>query len=513
MATVSPWQTIRLSEFSPVDLDLAVDVAIVGGGMTGVTIACLLKTAGLTVAVIEKDRCGQKNTSSTTAHLTFVTDLRLSQLVQTFGKDHAQAVWDSQVAAFWQIEELVKSRNIACNYSMAPGYLCASLERPDPEAEGDDLRREADLSNELGFPARFLPVAPVVGRPAICFPGQALFHPFRYLAGLLQAVPGDGSHVFESSEVNHIDSQGDKKTVALAVNGHTVTCAQVVIATDVPIQGKSGVLGATLLQTRLASYTSYVVGARAPAGTAAASLFWDTGSPYNYLRVENQADCDCLVFGGCDHKTGQEATPAEAFDRLEQRLHAIAPGAVIDHRWSGQVTESQDGLPLIGETSPRQFIATGFSGNGITFGTLAAMMIRDQLTGQKNPWSRLYSPGRTQVQGGLYNYLTENLHYPYYMIRDRIVKGEQADPASLQRGEGKVLVHNGKRVAASRDAGGRLHVLSAVCTHMGCIVKWNDAEKSWDCPCHGARFDCTGKVLAGPAESPLPPVEVDPDVD
>ncbi len=412
------------------------------------------------------------------------------------------------MAAFWQIEELVKSLEIACDYAMVPGYLCASLERDDPDVEADDLRREAELSSELGFPARFVPVAPVLGRPAICFPGQAIFHPFKYLAGLLNAVHGGGSHIFEGSEVTNVEAGGEGEPVSLSANGHTITCNQVVIATDVPLQGKSGLLGATLLQTKLASYTSYALGARAPAGTAAASLFWDTSSPYNYLRVDSRPDHDYIIFGGCDHKTGQEEVHSDAFAVLEQRLKAIVPGAVIDHRWTGQLTESHDGLPLIGETSPRQFIATGFSGNGITFGTLAAMIIRDQLTGQNNPWRQLYSPGRTQVQGGLYNYLTENMHYPYYMIKDRIVAGEKVPPSSLQRGEGKVLIHEGKRVAASRDAEGLLHVLSAVCTHMGCIVKWNDAEKSWDCPCHGARFDCAGRVLAGPAETPLAPAEM-----
>jgi glycine/D-amino acid oxidase-like deaminating enzyme/nitrite reductase/ring-hydroxylating ferredoxin subunit len=499
VATFSLWQEIGLPGFSPLSSSLAIDVAVVGGGMTGVTVACLLKAAGLKVAVFEKDRCGQKNTSSTTAHLTNVTDLRLPQLVEKFGKDHAQAVWDSHVAAFWQIEELVKTFHIACDHAMVPGYLCASLERADPEAETEELQREASLSNELGFPARFVPVSPVLHRPAICFPGQAIFHPFKYLAGLLNAVNGGGSHIFEQSEVVGIEAAGDAELVSLAVNGHTVRCHQVVIATDVPLQGKSGLVGATLLQTKLASYTSYALSARVPSGTAAAALFWDTSTPYNYLRIDTRPDHDRLIFGGCDHKTGQEGDHADAFTVLEERLRAFFPDAVIDHRWTGQVTGSHDGLPLIGETSPRQFIATGFSGNGITFGTLAAMMIRDQLTGQVNPWRQLYSPGRPQVLGGLYNYLTENLHYPYYMIKDRIVAGEKVPPSSLQRGEGKVLIHDGKRVAASRDVDGQLHVLSAVCTHMGCIVKWNDAEKSWDCPCHGARFDCTGKVLAGPA--------------
>ena len=209
------------------------------------------------------------------------------------------------------------------------------------------------------------------------------------------------------------------------------------------------------------------------------------------------------MFGGLDHKTGQASRTSARFAELEKTLRRYLPAARVKHRWSGQVIESHDGLPLIGETAERQFVATGFSGNGITFGTLAAMMIRDALTGRKNPWRALFAPDRKQLRGGVWNYLSENLEYPYYMVKDRLAASEGKSLRSLKRGQGKILKIAGERVAAYRDAAGKATLLSPVCTHLGCIVHWNEAERSWDCPCHGSRFSATGALIAGPAESAL----------
>jgi Rieske Fe-S protein len=183
------------------------------------------------------------------------------------------------------------------------------------------------------------------------------------------------------------------------------------------------------------------------------------------------------------------------------------PDLDITHRWSGQVIETNDGLPFIGETSDGQFAATGYSGNGMTFGTLAAMMAHDWVLGRKNPWNDLFEPGRTKVRGGAWDYIKENADYPYYMIRDWFVGPDAKSLRAVRRGEGRILELAGKRVAAYRNERGAATLLSPVCTHMGCEVVWNDAEQTWDCPCHGSRFTPSGKVLAGPAETPLEKVD------
>lgn len=480
--------------------NVEVDVAVVGGGLTGITAAYLLKEAGKSVALIDRRRLASVDTGHTTAHLTYVTDLRLTELERTFGREHAQAVWDAGRAALWQIGATVDDLGIDCDFTWVNGYLHTPVDGTrDSDAAG--LQRDADLAAELGFDARFLDKVPVVNRPGIEFEGQALFHPRKYLARLLEAIPGGGSHVVENAEVEEITD--DPLTVV--AGGHRITCGYVVLATHTPLMGKTNLASAALFQTKLALYTSYAIGGRLPAGTVAEGAFWDTSDPYLYLRVERLGDHDFLIFGGEDHKTGQADDPGECYRRLEARFRAQFPAIDITHRWSGQVIETNDGLPFIGETAERQFAATGFAGNGMTFGTLAAMMARDAACGRDNPWSGLFNPSRKTVRGGLWDYLRENKDYPYYMVRDRLAGAEGRSLRSLRRGEGKILELGGTRVAAYRNDAGTVTRLSPVCTHMGCLVAWNGAERTWDCPCHGSRFEPGGKVISGPAESPLPP--------
>jgi glycine/D-amino acid oxidase-like deaminating enzyme/nitrite reductase/ring-hydroxylating ferredoxin subunit len=477
-----------------------VDVAVIGGGLTGITAAYLLKQAGKTVALMDRRRLASVDTGHTTAHLTYVTDLRLTELEQTFGREHARAVWDAGRAALWQIAGTVETLGIDCGFTWANGSLHAPVDGPGG-ADDAALRQEAALAADLGFDARFLDRVPVVGRPGVEFEGQALFHPRKYLAGLLASIPGGGSHVFENTDANEVS--GDPLTVE--ANGHRIRCGYVVLATHTPLMGKTSRASAALFQTKLALYTSYAMGGRLPAGTAVEGAFWDTSDPYLYLRVERRDDHEYLILGGEDHKTGQADDPTACYERLERRFRTLFPGIDITHRWSGQVIETNDGLPFIGETADRQFAATGFAGNGMTFGTLAAMMARDAACGQENPWTDLFHPSRKTVRGGLWDYLRENKDYPYYMVRDRLAGPEGRSLRGLRRGEGKILELGGTRVAAYRNDAGTVTRLSPICPHMGCVVAWNGAERTWDCPCHGSRFEPGGKVISGPAESPLPP--------
>ena len=227
------------------------------------------------------------------------------------------------------------------------------------------------------------------------------------------------------------------------------------------------------------------------------------------MRVDRRHDHDFVIFGGEDHKTGQVEETTQCFSRLEQRLKLLLPEIAVTHRWSGQVIETNDGLPYIGETAERQYAATGFGGNGMTFGTLSAMMFADYVAGEKNPWAELFDTGRTKVKGGLWDYLKENKDYPYYLVRDRFAGTSGRSMRAIARGHGEVIDVNGQPAAVYRGLDSHIHVRSAICTHMGCYVHFNEAERTWDCPCHGSRFKVNGDVLAGPAEEPLAPVEVE----
>jgi Rieske Fe-S protein len=267
--------------------------------------------------------------------------------------------------------------------------------------------------------------------------------------------------------------------------------------------GESGLVSSVLFQTKLALYTSYAMGARIPRGSIPIASFWDTNDPYLYLRIDSGAEADYAILGGEDHKTGQVVDTAQCFRRLQDSLGKIAPDAQVDHHWSGQVIETNDGLPFIGESDPGQFVCTGFSGNGMTFGSLSAMMATDWVSQKKNPWAELFDPSRKKLKGGTWDYLKENADYPYYLIKTRFAAAQGESLGNVGKNEGKILKLNGKKMAVFRDADGKVTQRSAVCTHMGCIVRWNAAEKTWDCPCHGSRFKTDGAVISGPAETPL----------
>jgi glycine/D-amino acid oxidase-like deaminating enzyme/nitrite reductase/ring-hydroxylating ferredoxin subunit len=491
----------RIHKYPTLTRDLSVDVAIVGAGITGLTAGYLLKRAGRTVAVIDRDRVGGVDTMRTTAHVTCVTDVALTDLDKNFGRSHAQAAYDAGLAAIDQLDAIIREEDIACDWAWVSGYKHLPI-GVDSKKETDRLRDEAELAEAMGFDASFVDEVPWLGRPGIAYDGQAKIHPRKYLARLAEIVNGDGSFFLEQTTCDEVVDD----PLSIKAGGHTIRCQYVVLATHTPLMGKTNIASATLFQTKLYLYTSYAVGGRVPSGIVPEALFWDTADPYQYVRIDRHDDHDYVIVGGADHKTGQATDTTACFGAVEEAARRLLPSIEVTHRWSGQVIETNDGLPFIGETSDKQFAATGYSGNGMTFGTLAGMMARDAALGLKNPWKDLFDVGRTKIKGGAWDYIKENVDYPYYMIRDQFAGPEGKSLRVLKRGEGKILSLDGKQVAAWRDEFGHVTLLSPTCTHMGCSVGWNAAERTWDCPCHGSRFTPTGAVLAGPAESPLEPV-------
>jgi Rieske Fe-S protein len=237
------------------------------------------------------------------------------------------------------------------------------------------------------------------------------------------------------------------------------------------------------------------------------ALWWDTSDPYHFVRVDPHRDYDVVIVGGEDHKTGQQEDTMACYRRLEEYFRKIVPTVELTNRWSGQVIETPDGLPYIGQSADHQYSATGYAGNGLTFGTLAGVMMSDLVLGRTNPWTELFDPSRKALTRGVWDYVKENIDYPYYLVRDRFAGAEGKSLRSVKRGQGKIIERNGAKVAASRDAAGKVTLRSAVCTHMGCTVGWNPAERTWDCPCHGSRFKPNGEVISGPAEAPLSEAE------
>ncbi|MEO6529026.1 MAG: FAD-dependent oxidoreductase, partial [Gemmatimonadaceae bacterium] len=291
------------------------------------------------------------------------------------------------------------------------------------------------------------------------------------------------------------------------VNGENVACGDVVIATHVPIVGSTGLVRATMFQTKLYPHSSYVVGGRIDEHIAP-GLYEDTASPYHYLRVHRDTDGAYAIFGGADHKTGTVTDTGERFAQVQADLLRLLPSARIDARWTGQVIETGDGLPFVGETAPHQYASTGYAGNGLTFGTLGALVMHDAIMKVDNPWSSLLDPNRKELSPRvLATVVAQNLEYPFYFIADRLRRNRTSTVRSLKPGDAKVLTIGGKAVACHRTDAGELVKVSAVCTHMGCLVRWNLSDRTWDCPCHGSRFTPDGLVLGGPAEVALEKVD------
>jgi glycine/D-amino acid oxidase-like deaminating enzyme/nitrite reductase/ring-hydroxylating ferredoxin subunit len=465
--------------------DTFVDVAIVGGGITGITTALLLKEAGQRVAVIEARGVASGVTAGTTAHLTEVLDARYQELARDFGKAGARLAAESSQAAIEQIAGLVETYSLECAFERLPGFLFAVT---DEQAE--ELAEERRACEELGIPTTpELPSLPIVVKAGLRFENQGQLHPRDYVLGLAKGISGNGSHVFEHTRVLAID-EGEPCRLHTHT-GATLTARKVVMATHTP-------LNRLLLQTKLAHYRSYVVSG--PIESFPRGLFWDMEEPYHYIRTTRFGGQAHLIVGGEDHKTGKDVDTEASFARLSEYAESLGLSHVT-LEWSAQVVESVDGLPFIGRNagSSLVYVATGYSGNGMTFGTLAAMILRDACLDRKNRFAELYEATRFKLAASLPTYLSENVDFPLHLLSDTVHPPDVASMDEIAPGHGAIARVGGERLAVYRDAGGALHAVTAICTHLGCHVKFNASEKTWDCPCHGSRFGVDGTVIDGPA--------------
>lgn len=472
--------------------DETYDVAVIGGGIAGLTAAYELKRAGRRVVVLEARRIAGGNSGLTTAHLTTALDTRYHQLEASFGADGARLVAESQRAAIERIHQISEELGIHCGLQRVPGffYAEAAAGRLAVEEEFEAAIRlglSASLTTEVPLP---FPV-----ELALRFDDQAQFHPREYLLPLAAQVDGRGSKVYENTRVLKVT---DGKPCSLNSEYGTVTADQVIVAAHVLISNR------LLLHTKLAAYRTYVVGVHLD-GAPPTGLFWDTAEPYHYLRTHPFEGGHLLIVGGEDHKTGLDLDTQAPFQRLHAYVDSRFGPRSARYLWSGQIIETVDGLPYVGvnSLSSNVYVATGFAGNGMTHGTMSGLLLSDLIVGNKNPWASLYDATRVKPIAGVKEFVAENIDFPVHLVGDLFKAPDVEALAQINPGEGKLVEIGGKKVAASRDAGGTLTVLSAVCPHLGCLVNWNQAECTWDCPCHGSRFDHDGEVLDGPAAKGL----------
>jgi glycine/D-amino acid oxidase-like deaminating enzyme/nitrite reductase/ring-hydroxylating ferredoxin subunit len=496
--TVSLWvATADLSQPGSLKTNIKADVCIVGAGIAGLTAAYLLAREGRSVVVLDRANVGGGETSRTTAHLTFVIDDGFQEIERLHGLEKLRLHVQSHKAAVDRIEQLVREENIECDFTRLDGFLFA------PDQEGTDyLQKELESAQRAGITdVKLLDRSslPFPTGPMLQFPGQAQFHILRYLNGLISALERYGGQIFAHTAVERIEDGAP--TRVLTRSGTVVECAAAIIATNSPIND------VVAIHSKQAPYRTYAIGAGVPKGSVPRALYWDTEDPYHYIRLHPEAEHDVLIVGGEDHKTGQ-GDPKVSFQKLEQWMRDRFQEIVsLDYTWSGQVMEPADGIAFIGRNplNKNVYVATGDSGMGMTHGTIAGILLTDLIQGRHNPWADLYDPSRKTLRA-LPEYTKENLNVAAQYV-EWVTGGEVELADQIRSGKAAILRSGATKVAAYRDPAGQLHTRSAVCTHLGCIVSWNSVEKSWDCPCHGSRFDGYGRVLNGPAVSDLASVE------
>lgn len=497
--SLSLWSdTSETPKFPSLEADTQVDVCIVGGGIAGLTTAYLLMKEGKSVCVLEMGEIGCGQTGKTTAQFSNVLDNRYFDIEKYHGVKGARLAAQSHREAIEKVVAIVQKENINCDLERVPGYLYSE---GDPRK--NTLQKElhachrAELRNVEW--QKSLPLENLAGVPCLLFADQMQLHPLKYLNSLAQIIIAGGGSIYTRTHATQMTG-GESAFVEVA-GGHTVHCQAIVVATNSPVNDL------VAIHTKQAAYRSYVMGFSVSKGSYPRAFFWDTLDPYHYVRLQNSSNEneDILVVGGSDHKTGQESNPEECFANLEVWARKTFPLIeTTQYKWSGQVIETMDGLAFLGRNpldKNNVFVITGDSGSGMTHCTIGALLITDLIMERDNPWTQLYSPSRIKARA-LPEFIRENANVAA-QYADWIVPLERAEFKDLPRGEGKVFRHDLLPVAIYKEENDVVKFLSAVCPHLAGVVRWNNVEKSWDCPCHGSRFDCHGKVIEGPANSDL----------
>ncbi len=511
--TASVWYgTFEVPTFPSLAGDARTDVCVVGAGIAGLTTAYTLAKAGKKVIVIDDGPIGGGESGRTTAHLTNAMDDRIYVLEHVHGGEGARLIVESHGAAVDRIEQIVRDEGIDCDFRRVDGYLfLGGAETEDVLDEELAAAQRAGLAGVQKLPR--IPGVPWSSGPCLRFPNQGQFHILEYLSGVASAIVRAGGRIYCDTHVESVE--GGSPCTVKTDTGHTITADAVCVCTNGSITD--------MFRTHMkqAPYRTYVIAAVIPRGSVMLALYWDTSDPYHYIRVqplENPAGSaddtpyDALIVGGEDHKTAHADDGQERWRRLERWTRERWPEArEIVYRWSGQVLEPNDYIAFIGRNpdgAEHVYMASGDSGQGMTHGTIAGMLLSDLILGRPNPWASLYDPNRVSLRAKpIEEFTKENADVAVRYVKDRLTGSEVPSEDAIRRGEGSIMRDGTQKIAVYRDDAGELHRCSALCTHLKCVVAWNSTEKTWDCPCHGSRFDPYGQVINGPAVEPLAPID------
>lgn len=501
MFTKSLWHTFSNPHpFPSLTNNIKVDVAIIGAGITGLTAAKELSDKGMNVAVLEKSGVGSGTTGYSTGNLYSTVDKQLSSVLSKYSTSDVAKIVEARSTTIDKIEQYIMSYNIDCDFKRVPWYLYSSNEKKDGIIK-DEFRH----SDEVMIPISMAGSEdiPFSVSSAIKSLNQAQFNPFLYVQGLAKAINNDRCRIYENSEIHEIKEHGSY--IELKTEVARVEADYVIHATHTP-------KGVKLVHTLLGPYREYGIACKIDEAAHPEGIFWgyfEDQDKYS-TRIYSRNNDTYLIVVGKPHKTGQASSNVKHIQELENFARKYFKIKEVTHRWGGQHYRPADSLPYIGRDREGSniFIATGYSTDGLVYGTLAGNIISDTITGTVNEWENLFRSTRSQPLKAANKFIKENLDVAKQFLKYIPGTFKDEDFAAIAPGEGKILERDEGKVAVYKDEKGNITACSAICPHLGCIVNWNNAEQTWDCPCHASRFSTDGKLLEGPSLHHLNPIDV-----
>lgn len=481
------------TNYPALDRDIKVDVAIVGGGMVGITAAYMLKKEGLKVAVIEADRILQGTTGHTTAKITSQHSLIYNRIKSYMGEEKAKQYADANEAAISTISNLIKDEGIECDFHREPAYTFTFV-----DSYVQKIADEASTASGLGIKASFVESIPLPFKikAAVRFEDQARFHPRKYLLALAKTIEGDGSYIFEHSRV--VDINDGNPATLVTKQGKKVTAGNIIIASHFPCYDGMGFYFARMYPER-----SYSIAVRVKEKFLG-GMYITAEDPGRSIRSQEYEGGEMLIIGGEHHKTAHGTDMSKHYDNLVEFSRQHYEMQELLYRWSTQDYTTLDKVPYVGRLTSRHpniYVATGFRKWGMTNGTASALIIRDLIVKGENPWADVYNPTRFVPNPSITSFITINADVAANYVSGKL-KPVPHD-FDLNNGEAKAVEIEGHKMGVYKDEKGQVHTVDTTCTHLGCELKWNDAEKTWDCPCHGSRFTYEGEIVEGPAINEL----------
>jgi len=506
-ALTSLWQ-VSENAYQPVNsaTNITYDVIIIGGGITGVSLAHQLQSKGKQCLLLEAKTLCFGTTGGTTAHLNTMLDTPYTAIIKKFGEEKAIKVAEATKDAIALVKENIASYNIDCGYEDASAFLFSQNQSQTEEL--DEIYKACNKVHLNVAYSNTIPV-PVPFEKAIEVTGQAKFNPVQYVYALAAAFEKKGGVIIEHCRVLEHTQRRDETTSTEILSVETSTdqtfyCKTLVFATHIPT-------GVNILHLRCAPYRSYAMAVKLADDIYPNDLAYDMYDPYHYYRTQKVNNELYLIVGGEDHKTAHESNTLKCFMQLESHIRKHFHVAEITHKWSSQYYEPADGLPYIGDMpgdNANVYVATGYSGNGITYSHVAAIVLSDIILNGSSRYGDLFAPSRVKPIAGFKNFVKENADVVKNLIGKWFSSAEMESLSNLAKGQGKIIEYDNEKIALHKDEHGNLHAINPACTHIKCEVAWNDAEQSWDCPCHGARYDDEGNVLNAPAHRNLEKIEL-----